>query len=82
MRKSFLLFYLFLCSARLFGQQLQSPSEFLGYRLGEKFTPHHKVVDYFRYIASGSGQVKIQEYGKTYEGRPLMVAYVASTQYS
>ena len=25
---------------------LQSPKEFLGYELGERFTRHHKVVEY------------------------------------
>ena len=29
------------------GQEIKSPSEYLGYNLGEKFTRHHQVVDYF-----------------------------------
>ena len=59
--------------------QLQSPEEFLGYKTGERFTPHWKIVDYFKHVASNaSSKVKLQDYGETYEGRPLMVAYVSS----
>lgn len=59
-------------------QKIQSPSEFLGYKLGEQFTPHHRVVDYYKYLASVSKNLQLQEYGKTNEGRPLLLAFVAS----
>ncbi len=62
----------------LYAQKIQSPSEFLGYELGERFTPHHRVVDYYRYLASASKNIKLEEYGKTNEGRPLLLAVVAS----
>lgn len=59
--------------------QLQSPDAFLGYRIGDKFTPHHRVVDYFRHVAAQAGnQVKLVEYGTSYEGRPLVAAIVSS----
>jgi Zinc carboxypeptidase len=59
--------------------QLKSPDDFLGYELGAHFTPHHKVADYFRQTALASAKnVKLIEYGKTNEGRPLMVAVVSS----
>ncbi len=59
-------------------QQLKSPSEFLGYELGSTFTRHHQVVDYFRHVAQTLNNVKLEEYGKTNEGRLLQVAYVSS----
>ena len=31
--------------------QLRSPADFLGYELGERFTPHHRVTDYVRHVA-------------------------------
>jgi len=59
------------------GQSLKSPYEFLGYEPGEKFTPHATIVDYFRMASkAGTGMMKLEEYGKTYEGRPLMLAMV------
>ncbi len=60
-------------------QELKSPSEFLGYELGSQFTRHHEVVDYYQYVAKTMPkQVQLQEYGKTYERRPLMVAYLST----
>lgn len=62
-------------------QQLQSPSEFLGYELGTQFSRHHQVVDYFKHVASETpNQVKLEQYGETYERRPLYVAYVSSEE--
>ncbi len=62
-------------------QQLQSPSDFLGYEIGTQFSRHHQVVDYFKHVAStASNQVKLEQYGETYERRPLYVAYVSSEE--
>ena len=62
-------------------QDLKSPSEFLGYELGDRFTRHYQVVDYCQYLArNSSGRVQIQEYGKTYEGRPLLLLHLSSSE--
>ena len=61
-------------------QKLKSPSEFLGYELGSKFTLHYKVVQYFEYLAANSKNVKLQYYGKTNEGRELLMAFVANDE--
>lgn len=58
--------------------QVISPVEFLGYKIGDKFTHHHKVVDYFTKLSKDSDQVKLMEYGKTNEGRPLLLAFVST----
>ncbi|MGZ3951957.1 MAG: hypothetical protein ACXVBZ_11200, partial [Flavisolibacter sp.] len=59
--------------------QLKSPEEFLGYKIGTRFTPHSKIVDYFRSVAAAvPSMMKLQQYGQTNEGRPLMVAFVSS----
>ena len=63
-----------------FGQSLVSPGQFLGYELGEKFTYHHRVLEYFKYVGDHSENVLIQPYGHTYEERELLVAYVSSAQ--
>jgi hypothetical protein len=76
--KSLLILFISILSFQLTAQQLQTPDEFLGYKLGSRFTRHHKVVDYFKYIAQNSDKVKFQEYGKTNELRTLAVAFVSS----
>ena len=57
--------------------QIPSPDEFLGYSLGSRFTPHQKVVDYFKKVAATSKNIQLQVYGKTYEGRELLMAVVS-----
>ena len=57
---------------------LQSPAAFLGYDLGDRFTPHHRMVDYVRHVAAQSPRVTLQQYGTTHEGRPLLLATIAS----
>lgn len=60
--------------------QVPTPDQFLGYPLGTQFTPHYKVVDYFKQVAATAKNVKLEQYGTTYEGRPLVLAIVASPE--
>jgi hypothetical protein len=60
--------------------ELQSPESFLGYAMGERLTPHHRVLDYLQHVAKYSNRVELQQYGRTYGGRPLMLAYVTSEE--
>lgn len=82
MQKSTLFFFVVLSSISItIAQNLQSPDGFLGYELGTQFTRHHKVVEYFKYVESiMPNQVKLEKYGKTYEGRPLYVSYISSEE--
>ena len=72
----------FLLLTSLFSQaQLKSPDDFLGYPLGSKFTPHYKIVNYFNYMSTAAvSQMKLQQYGETNEGRPLLLAFIASAE--
>ena len=57
----------------------QSPDQFLGYKIGERFTPHHRVLAYLEQVARQlPNRVKLLPYGTTYEGRQLMVVAVGS----
>lgn len=59
--------------------QLQSPEQFLGYKIGSRYTPHWRIVEYYKHVAAAvPGMVKWQQYGQTYEGRPLIVAFVSA----
>ncbi len=62
-------------------QSLQSPSAFLGYELGARFSRHHQVMEYYEYVAKNApAMVKLQPYGETYEHRPLLVAFISSPE--
>ncbi|MVN20223.1 M14 family metallopeptidase [Mucilaginibacter arboris] len=80
MKKLVLVFLLFACFSTLKAQQIQSPSGFLGYPLGDQFTPHYRIAEYFRYIARTSKNVRLVQYGTTNEGRPLLAAFIASDE--
>src|SRR5688572_25357245 len=61
--------------------QLKSPEAFLGYKIGNRFTPHHKIVDYFNHVsANAAGMMKLEQYGVTIEGRPLLLVFISSTE--
>ncbi|MBC7920396.1 MAG: zinc carboxypeptidase [Ferruginibacter sp.] len=60
---------------------LPTPEAFLGYPLGSRVTPHHRVAAYVEHAASQAPtRCKIQRYGTTNEGRPLMIAIVSSEE--
>ncbi|HEY0667487.1 MAG TPA: M14 metallopeptidase family protein [Sphingobacteriaceae bacterium] len=61
-------------------QKIQSPEEFLGYKPGDQFTPHVRVLDYFKYISSASNKTRLTEYGKTNEGRTLLATFISSEE--
>jgi len=79
MLKAISFFLLFLSFTSL-NAQLKSPEQFLGYKPGTHFTPHWKVVNYFQHVAANaSSMVKVQQYGETNEGRPLIVAFISTS---
>ncbi len=71
------LFFLLLFNFGI-GQNIKSPSEFLGYEIGTQFTRHADVVSYFKHIAENSAMVTYDTYGKTNERRLLTYAVVSS----
>lgn len=61
--------------------QLLSPEQFLGYPVGSRYTPHYRIVQYFQHVAQQvPNQVKLEQFGQTNEGRPLLLATIASPE--
>ncbi|KIO76515.1 zinc carboxypeptidase [Pedobacter lusitanus] len=60
--------------------QIKSPDAFLGYPLGTKFTSHHQVLAYFKYLAAADNNIRLINYGRSYENRELLVAVVSSKE--
>ncbi|HEX6225676.1 MAG TPA: M14 family metallopeptidase, partial [Chryseolinea sp.] len=78
MKRLILLVFFFLSVYLLTAQKLLSPKEFLGYELGDRFTQHYRVVDYFKHVADVMPSVELRNYGETYEHRHLVYAVVGS----
>ncbi len=60
--------------------QIQTPEQFLGYKPGDRFTPHHRMVDYFEHVAEALPNVQLIQYGETNEQRPLILAIFSSAE--
>lgn len=61
-----------------YNSAIQTPAAFLGYELGDRFTIYADATDYFNYLAETSDRVLINQYGTTYEGRPLYNLVISS----
>lgn len=79
MRKT-ILNILLLSFALIANAQLQSPNEFLPHALGEQFTEHAMLVDYFKHVATNSDRVQLQEFGRTNEKRPQVLAVISTPE--
>jgi len=77
-RLSLCLFVLLFAAASQAQNSIPTPDEFLGYTLGERFTPHARILDYFRLLTTRSNLITMQQFGETYEHRPLMLAVITS----
>lgn len=77
---NYIILFLFI-NTQVFSQNIQSPSEYLGYEIGTQFSRHSQVIDYFDYVSNElPGNVKMEKYGETYERRPLYLAYISSKE--
>ncbi|WP_222984657.1 M14 family zinc carboxypeptidase [Flagellimonas meishanensis] len=63
-----------------FETSVPSPEAFLGYDIGEHHTRHDLIVAYLTKLAEVSDRATIQEYGKTHEGRKLVMLTVTSPE--
>lgn len=63
-----------------YAQDVPQPDDFLGYPLGSQFTRHFEVVNYVKAVEKASPKVQVTPYGKTYEGRELVLAIVSSPE--
>ena len=71
----------FLFLPGLAAQDVPTPSQVLGYELGERFTPVSGVQAYMEALAEASPLVSVDTYGETPEGRPLLQVLVAREDY-
>ena len=78
MSHSFKIVFILIFFSQIIFSQTKSPAVFLGYELGDRFSRHDEVVDYFEHVANTNANVKLIKYGKTYENRTLQLAVIAS----
>ncbi|NAS29806.1 zinc carboxypeptidase [Flavobacteriaceae bacterium R38] len=69
----------FLKKYQPFDSKIPSPEEFLGYPIGAQHTRHDQIVSYLKELASLSENATYYEYGKTHEGRKLIILTISSS---
>jgi hypothetical protein len=61
-----------------FNAEIPTPEAFLGYGIGEHHTRHDLIVAYLQKLAEVSDRATLQDYGKTHEGRRLVMLTVTT----
>lgn len=59
---------------------IPTPDSVLGYTPGEWHVSHDKLSEYMRTLAAASDRITIQNRGTTFEGRPILLLTITSTQ--
>ena len=63
-----------------FDKSIPKPSEILGHEVGQWHVSHDKLVQYMYAVAKASDRITIEETGRTYEDRPLIILKVSSAE--
>ena len=56
-----------------FDKTIPKPSEVIGHEVGEWHVTHDKLVQYTYDLANSSNRINIEETGKTYDNRQLLI---------
>jgi hypothetical protein len=63
-----------------FNDKIPSPEEFLGYGIGGHHTRHDLIVAYLKKLAESTDRASIYQYGKTHEGRALVILTISTPE--
>ncbi|MCA9726177.1 MAG: zinc carboxypeptidase [Candidatus Eisenbacteria bacterium] len=61
-----------------YAPEIPLPSATLGYEVGDWHVRHDQLVAYLQTLAAASPRIRIEETGRTHEGRPLLLLTVTS----
>jgi len=60
--------------------KIPTPKEVIGHEIGEWHITHDKLVQYMYALANASERVSIEDRGKTFEGRPILLLTITSEE--
>ncbi|MDP5157513.1 MAG: M14 family metallopeptidase [Flaviramulus sp.] len=63
-----------------YNQKIPTPESVLGFKVGEWHVTHDKLVEYMKTLATISDRISIENRGKTFEGRPMILLTVTSPE--
>lgn len=64
-----------------FKANIPSPESFLGYGIGDHHTRHDRIVAYLEKLAEVSDRASLYEYGRTHEGRRLVILTITAPEH-
>jgi hypothetical protein len=63
-----------------YNKSIPAPASYLGYEVGEWHVTHDKLISYMKLLAEVSDRAVWEEYGKSWEGRPLGNLIISSEE--
>lgn len=63
-----------------YNPEIPTPKDIIGHEVGEWHITHDKLVMYMRALAESSDRVSLEERGTTFEGRPLILLTITSSE--
>lgn len=61
-----------------YDQSIPTPESIIGYTPGEWHVSHDKLSEYMRTLAAASDRITLENRGKTFEGRPILLLTITS----
>lgn len=61
-----------------YNDKIPTPKEIIGHQVGEWHVTHDKLVEYMKILAKSSDRITLEDRGKTFEGRPLLLLTITS----
>jgi hypothetical protein len=61
-----------------YNKSIPTPQSVIGHDVGEWHVTHDKLVQYMQALANASDRISIENRGKTFEGRPLLLLTITS----
>ncbi len=63
-----------------YNKDIPTPESVIGHEVGEWHITHDKLVEYMKVLAASSDRISIENRGKTYEDRPLLLLTITSPE--
>ena len=63
-----------------YDKSVPTPKQVIGHEVGEWHVTHDKLVEYMKALAASSDRISIEDRGKTYEDRPLLMLTITSPE--
>ncbi|MEM6721940.1 MAG: M14 family metallopeptidase [Bacteroidota bacterium] len=63
-----------------YNKNIPTPESILGYKVGKWHVSHDKLVQYMKAVAASSDRITIEDRGKTFEDRPLILLTITSPE--